>query len=206
MIVKLLNNSDNFPRISIESTSGSTDHRLGQMSSTYLTRETLKITVWCVRDQLCTIKTTATEDITFATATDVYDLANAPVSNISLVTGTFSGTPDHTFVNGTDYERNDEDGDGFWESIRWLGVDLPDNITDFYVSYNRKSGGLELARIIGMDIWSYIRQNWRLNWTEHVAFNPKLISSVPVTFDSELGLYRYELSVQFSLFNSTEEI
>ena len=204
--MKLLNDSDNFPRISIESTSASTDHRLGQTSSTYLTKETLKISVWCVRDQLCTVKSTASESITFTTGTDVYDVANAPFTAISLVTGELLGVPGHTFINGTDYERNDEDGDGFWESIKWLGVETPDNGTNFAVSYNRKTGALELARIIAMDVWSYIRQNWRTGWGEHIAFNPRLLSSVPITFDSELGIFRWEMSIQFSLFNSTEEV
>lgn len=206
MIMKLLNDKNNFPRISIESTATSTDHRLGQMSTNYLTRETVKITVWTVRDLLCTVETTLDETIPVVTGNSVYDLVNVPISNISLVTGTLLGTPGTTFVNDTDYERNDEDGDGFWESIKWLGADEPDDPSDFYVSYNRKAANIELVRIIGQDIWSYIRQNWRTGWAEHIAFNPKLLSSVPVMFDEEIGVYRWELSIQFSLFDSTEEV
>lgn len=206
MIVKLIKNSSNFPRISIESVSQSTDHRLGQMSDSYLMRETVKITCWTVRNLVCVIKSTDSEAQTFATGISVYELDNLPFSAISLVTGTLSGAPDHTFVLGTDYQAKDDDGDGFNESIEWLGEDLPDDATDFSVTYNRKSAGLELVRIMSQDLNKYFRKNWRLNWTEHAAFNYKLLSSVPVTLEEEGGLYRWEMTAQFSLFDSTEEV
>ena len=206
IIVKIIKNSSNFPRISIESVSQSADHRLGQMSDSYLMRETVRITCWVPRNLVCIIKSTSAEAQTYATGTSVYELDNLPFSAISLVTGTFSGTPAHTFMLGTDYQAKDNDGDGFNESIEFLSADLPDDATDFHVTYNRKSAGLELVRIMSQDLNKYFRQNWRLNWSEHTAFNYKLLSSTPVSIEEELGLYRWEMTAQFSLFDSTESV
>ena len=203
-IVKLIKNVNNFPRISIESVSQSSDHRLGQMSDSYLMRETVRITCFTVRDLVCVIKSTDAEAQTYATGTTIYELNNLPFSAISLVTGTFSGTPSHTFISGTDYQAKIDEG--FNQSIEWLGADLPDDATDFHITYNRKAAGLELTRISILDINKYFRQNWRTNWSENVAFNYKLLSSVPVTLEEELGLYRWEMTAQFSLFDSTESV
>lgn len=205
-IVKIIKNKNNFPRISIESVSQSADHRLGQMSDSYLMREIVRITCWTVRDLVCAIKNTSAEAQTYAIGTNIYELDNLPFSAISLVTGTFSGTPAHTFILDTDYQAKDNDGDGFNESIEWLGADLPDDATDFHVTYNRKAAGLELTRISILDINKYFRQNWRTNWSENVAFNYKLLSSTPVSIEEELGLYRWEMTAQFSLFDSTESV
>lgn len=203
MLSKLMKNKNNFPRISIESVSQSSDYRLGQMSDSYLMRETVKITCYSVRDLICDISTTSDESILFDSLEDVYELDNLPFSNISMVTGLFSGIA-HTFVNGTDYEKYDSDGDGFFDSIKWLGVDEPD--ATFSVNYNRKGTGAEIVRIIAQNINEFFRKNWRLGFSENKIFNYKLLSFNPVDFEEEGGLYRFEMTVQFSLFDSLETV
>ncbi|AGM11356.1 baseplate J-like protein [Halogranum tailed virus 1] len=85
------------------------------------------------------------EDHTFSTGTDVYQLDKGMESDdeddegITEVTGTLSGTPDHTFVEDTDYQEwNSVAGDTSepHDSIDWsLAGDDPDDGTDFYVDY-----------------------------------------------------------------------
>lgn len=202
MITKLMNNKNNFPRISVESISQSADYRLGQMSDSYLMKETLKITCYTVRDLVCSIKIISDESHTFNTGSTIYELDNLPFTDVSMITGILRGLP-HTFIKNTDYQVKDSDYDGLRDSVEWLG-DMPDDATDFLVSYNRKSTGIEIVRLMSQNINEYIRKNWRLNWTENKAFNYKLISSMPITFDDDLGLYRWEMVVQFSTFNGLE--
>ena len=205
MIAKLMENKNNFPRISVESAPSSSDHRLGQMSDSYLMRETLKVTCFSVRDLICTIKSTTDESNTYDPLVDIYSLDNLPLSDISLVTGTLSGSA-HTFVKNTDYIKYDSDNDGFIDSIKWLGVDEPDTGTAFLTSYNRKGTAAEIVRIMAQNINEYFRKNWRLNWTENVAFNYKLIASAPIEFENDSGLYRWEMTIQFNTFNGLEEV
>ena len=122
-----------------------------------------------------------------------------------MITGLLSGIA-HTFVNGTDYEKFDSDLDGFHDSIKWLGVDEPDNATNFEVSYNQKGTAQEIIRIMAQNINEFFRKNWRLNFPEHKIFNYKLIASSPITFEEDAGLYRYEMTVQFSTFNGLETV
>lgn len=203
MLSKLMKSKSNFPRISIESVSQSSDHRMGQQSSSYLMKETVKITCYSVRDLICNISTTSGESILYDPLVDVYELDNLPFSNISMVTGLFSGIM-HTFVNGTDYEKYDSDGDGFFDSIKWLGVDEPDGT--FSVNYNRKGTGAEVVRVMAQNINEFFRKNWRINFPEHKIFNYRLLSFNPIDFEEESGLYRFELTVQFSSFDGMESV
>jgi hypothetical protein len=50
------------------------------------------------------------------------------------VVGTLNGTEDHEFVEGTDFNELDDDGDGHFDSIDWsVGGDSPDDSTDFLI-------------------------------------------------------------------------
>jgi hypothetical protein len=77
------------------------------------------------------------EPITFSTGTDVYGIDKQMQNDgITEVTGTLSGTSGHTFVEDTDYQESDTDGDGLDDSIDWsLSGDTPDDGTDFFVDY-----------------------------------------------------------------------
>ena len=156
----------------------------------------LKINIWTTRDLVLTVNDTSTEEHTYLTSTTKYELTNLPASVISLVTGTLSGIPGHTFTKGTDYQLMDNDADGFNDSIEWLTNDLPDNGTTIYISYQRKSSADELCRIIAHDINKYLRENWRL-WNERVVWSYKKTGATPVTFDQDLGVYRFELTCSF---------
>jgi hypothetical protein len=129
----------------------STESEVGMSCSDHVENINLKITVWTVRDLICDIVSTDGETHAYATGTDEYELTNLPTSNISLVTGTLSGVP-HTFTKGTDYQLVDNDLDGQFDSVEWLGVDLPDNGTNFAVSYQRKASADELCRFIAYEI------------------------------------------------------
>lgn len=199
-IVKLLSNKQNFPRISIESITHNTVEDMGMDDSSQIEIVTLKITVWTVTDLLCNIKSTTVEEHTYLTGTDKYILTNLPTSNISLVTGTLASAPGYTFVKGTDYQLIDDDSDGFYDTIEWLGADEPDNTTTIYISYQRKAAGDELCRFIAQEINEYLRDNWR-GWTERIVWGYRKTGGTPIDFDSEIGVWRYELTVSFEGIN-----
>ena len=203
-IMKLLNDKNNFPRISCESVSHTTDSEMGMSCTEHLENINLKITVWSVRDLICTIKSTTDETHTYTTGTDIYELTNLPTSNISMVTGTLSGIP-HTFLKGTDYRLIDDDSDGYYDSAEWLGVTLPDNGTDFAVNYQRKASSDELCRFIAYEINEYLRDNWRL-WSERIVWNYRKMGGTPVDFDSDIGVYKYELTCSFQGINMGDSI
>ena len=204
MITKLLNNKNNFPRVSVESVSRSTINEIGMDSTDHLETETLKITVWSVRDLICIIDSTVGEEHTFDSSINIYSLLNLPISTITLVTGIFNGNL-HTFIKNTDYKIKDNNNDGLFDSIEWLNGNKPDNGTIFEVSYNRKSSTNELVRLIAQEINKYLRDNWR-DWSEKNLWNYRLISYQPINFDEEIGIYRFEIQVQFTGINIGEYI
>ena len=199
-IVKLLNNKNNFPRISCESITHNTVEDIGMELSDQIETATLKIAVWTVTDLICNVKSTSAEEHTYLTGTSKYLLSNLPTSNISLVTGTLATVSDHTFVKGTDYQLIDNTSDGFYDTIEWLGEDEPDNSTTIYVSYQRKAAGDELCRFIAQEINEYLRDNWR-DWTEKIVWNYRKTGGNPIDFDTEIGVHRYELSISFEGIN-----
>ena len=85
MLVKLLNNKNNFPRISIESLSHSTQEEMGMEDPNHLENDTLKINIWSVRDLVCTVKSTVNETIVYDAAETTYPLTNLPTSEITAV-------------------------------------------------------------------------------------------------------------------------
>jgi len=197
LIVKLLGNVNNFPRISVESFASNSVEEMGMADPNHLQNDTIKINIWSVRDLVCAVKSTANEAITYDAAETTYALANLPTSEITEVT---DGVP-VVFVKGTDYRLIDDDGDGFYDSIEWLGVDTPVDTTDFYVDYKRSATASELVRLLAQDVNAYLR-TWR-DWTD-VLWSYKLISSAPVPYDEQYGIFRYEMVVQFSGINIGE--
>lgn len=200
MLKKLLGNVNNFPRISVESLSHSTVEEMGMQDPNHLENDTLKINVWSVRDLVCTVKSTANETIVYDELVDTYALANLPTSEITEVTDDVPTT----FIKGTDYQLIDNDSDGFFDSIEWLGADTPANGADFYVDYKRSASSSELVRIIAQDVNAYLR-TWR-DWSEKIIWSYKLVSSVPVPYDEQYGIFRYEMVVQFSGINIGETV
>lgn len=71
-----------------------------------------------------------TDTITFVSGTSLYDLSRTKVKEITEVKGILGGLV-HTFVDGTDYQLT---GD----QIEWLGVDEPDDSTEFDVTFIAK--------------------------------------------------------------------
>lgn len=200
LITELLKDKNNFPRISVESMPKSTVEEMGMEDESHLEMGNLKITVWCVRNLICTIKSTTDETIVFDVAEDTYALINLPTSEIVAVTDDVPTT----FIRGIDYELIDDDNDGFYDSIKWLGVDEPADTADFYVDYKRYATGAELARIIAQDVNAYLR-TWR-DWSENIVWSYRLISSVPIPFDERIGISRYEMVVQFNGINIGETV
>lgn len=194
-IVKLLSNKNNFPRVSVESMTFATDSDIGMMCTEQVENMNLKITIWSVRDLICDITSTTAEVHTYTTGTDEYELTDLPTSNISLITGMLSSTP-YTFTKGTDYQLVDDDLDGQFDSVGWLGVNLPDNGTDFSVSYQRRASTDELCRFIGYEINKYLRDNWRL-WSERIVWSYRKTGATPIDFDENIGVFKFELTCSF---------
>jgi len=198
-IEKILKNKNNFPRVSVETLSHSSINEVGMSCTNYEELATLKISVWTVRDLVCTVKTTTVETHTFTSGTTVYSLDNLPVSDIVEV---YDNT--RIFIKNTDYHLIDNDSDGIFDSIEWL-QDTPSNGEDFMVSYVRKASGSELARIIAQDIHSYLGKNWR-SWDERKIWSYTLVSSMPIPFDEPISIYRYEMQVRFNGIDIGQEI
>lgn len=201
-IIDLLKNKHNFPRISVESMDESTISRLGMSSLQYHELVQLSISVWSPPNLTCQVANVATEDHTYALATDYYELDNQPVS---IIGAAIDGTKDagaYSFTRGTDYELADNNHDGFFDSVHWLGVNEPDDVTDFTVAYNRKASGDELCRLIAKDVHNYIRENW-ITWvaTDQELKNYKVISSRPVTFNPTQNVNRFEMFITFTGIN-----
>ena len=197
MITTLLSDKNNFPRISIESLPCATIEEMGMEDPSHLQNVSLNISVWSVRDLICTIQSTVDETIVYDELITTYDLINLPASGIVEVTDAAT-----TFVKGTDYQLIDDDGDGFYDSIEWLGVDTPANGADFFVDYRRSATGAELVRIIAQNIDTYLR-TWR-GWSEKIILEYKLLSSNPVPYDENIGVFRYEMIVQLNGINLGE--
>lgn len=201
-IIDLLKNKHNFPRVSVETMDGSTISRLGMGSLQYHELAQLSINVWSPPNLTCVVSSTSGEDHTFVTGTDDYELDNLPASILgNAIDGTMTGGA-HSFVKGTDYELIDANYDGLYDSVHWLGIDLPDNGTTFTCAYNRKASGEELCRIIAMDVHNYIRTNW-IDWVsaDQELKNYKVISSRPVAFNPTQNVHRFEIFVSFTGIN-----
>jgi len=199
MLVKLLKNVNNFPRISCESLSHSTQEEMGMGDPNHIENDTLKINIWGVRDLVCTVKSTTNETIVYDAAETTYALTNLPTSEITVIDDGVT-----TFIKGTDYQLIDDDSDGFYDSIEWLGEDTPTDTADFYVDYKRSAAGSELVRILAQDINVYLR-TWR-DWSEHIIWSYKLLSSAPIPFDEQFGIFRHEITVQFTGINIGEVV
>lgn len=201
-ITSLLANKHNFPRISVETMDQSTIKRLGMQSTAHHDLVQLSINVWTPPNLTCEVSNTATEDHVYASGTDVYEIDNIPAS---IIGATIDGTKDAgawSFDRGTDYQLIDNDYDGLYDSVEWLGVDEPDDTTTFTIAYNRKASGEELCRIIAQDIDKYIRENW-ITWaaSDHELYYYKVTSSRPVKLDNYQNINRYETFCTFSGIN-----
>lgn len=206
-ITDLLKNKHNFPRISVESMDNSTLRWLGMGSTDQHGIVQLGINVWCPQNLTCEVASTASEDHVYATGTSTYGLDNVPVSILgAAIDGTKTGGA-FSFTRGSDYELIDDDYDGLYDSVKWLGVNIPDDATTFTCAYNRKATGAELCRIIAGDVNKYIRENW-LAWlaTDHELKNYKVVSSRPVKLDEMQTVNRYEMYVTFTGLNIGESI
>jgi len=78
-----------------------------------------------------------TQTVTFEDQTSTYNIDESMVDDgIQKVEGTRSGNS-HTFVEGTDFDEWDSDGNGRPEGIDWsIGGDEPDDDTQFTVTYD----------------------------------------------------------------------
>ena len=132
--------------------------------------------------------------------TTKYELSNLPVSVISLVE---SGI--NTFIKGTDYQLMDNDSNGYYDTIEWLGASTPVDGAAFEVSYQRKASADELCRFIAYEINEYLRDNWRL-WNERIVWDYKKTGGTPIDFDSDIGVFKYELTVSFQGINVGDSI
>ena len=197
-IMKLLNNKNNFPRVSVEQKDLSTIKHLGIRSTLYHDLVQIIINVWTPIDLICEITNISSEDHTYNTGTQVYSLDNLPVSVIGSTIDGFAGGIPYSFTVGTDYNLVDSNYDGLYDSIEWLGATSPDDGTTFTCGYARKAAGEELVRIIGQEIDVFIRENW-LIWMDqdHELKNYNVTGSHPVDTDIDININRYEIVCTF---------
>lgn len=196
---KLINDTSNFPLISVESMGTNTLQQMGTDTDEVEDKLSLLINVWCVRKDFKDVISTTDESHTFATGTDEYTLTNIPASSISSVTGTLSSVA-HTFVKDTDYQIYDNDGDGLYDSIQWLGVDTPDNSTTFLVTYARILEGQDLANYIALEAHIYLRDNWKDDLAP-ILYNYVRSGWESPKFEQGIGLFRKELKCDFKGLN-----
>lgn len=196
-ITTLLNNKNNFPRISVETLSQPGSGEIGMGCNEHEQIVSLKITIYTVRDLICTIKNIIDETIPY-TGSDIYELLNLPLSDIVSVREGVT-----TFIKNVDYQVKDNDNDGMRDSIEWLLGDRP--VTNFDVTYKRSATGAELVRIIATDINKYLRDNWK-NWSDRKFWNYQLTAANPIDFDEHIGISRYEMTVEFHGINIGDEI
>jgi hypothetical protein len=199
----LMKNKNNFPRISVETLNQPTTEDIGMGSSDQVQTASLKIIAWSIRDLVCTINTEIDESHTYNTSTNIYELNSLPFSDITFITG-IKGSLPYTFIKNIDYQIKDNDGDGFRDSVEWI-ADTPDNSTNFLINYKRNATGLELCRIISQNINTYLRNNWR-EWEDRKFWGYKLINSTPIDFDENIGVSRYEMTIQMEGINIGDEI
>jgi len=64
------------------------------------------------------------------------------VGSINFVSGTVSGSS-YNFTEGTDYDEQDADGDGYTDSIEWLSGTTPDDDTVFTVDMSVQTDVIE---------------------------------------------------------------
>lgn len=197
-IAELLKNKNQFPRISVELMDDSTIKRLGMASTQYHENIQLSINIWVTPNLMCEVGNTASESNTYLSGTNIYELNNLPVSILgATIDGTLGGNV-HSFDRGTDYELIDNDGDGLYDSISWLGADLPDDGTAFTCAYNRRASGEELCRMIGKNIHNYIKENWLIWWQSDKFLNYyRVTSSKIIKLDSYEEIFRYEIFCNF---------
>lgn len=197
-LTSLLKNKNNFPRISIESMDTSHIGRLGMQSTQYKEKVQLSINIYSVPNLTCQIHNVASEDHTYNTGTDYYELNDLPVSILgNAIDGTAGGLP-YSFTKGTDYELVDNDYDGINDGVSWIG-DTPDDGTNFTCAYNRKASSDELVRVMGNDITNYIKNNWQSWFNEDKFINYfNITSSRPIKLDEYEQINRYEIFCIFT--------
>ena len=198
LVEKLIGNKANFPRISVEPMASNSIQQIGVNTTELEEAVSLLINVWCVKDDPLDVLNTVAESHTFDDTEDIYALINIPASKITAVTGTVSGNA-YTFAS-TDYTILDNDSDGMYESIQWLGLNDPDDATAFLVTYARVAEGIELAKYVGLQVHQYLRDNWQDDLVPYIH-NYKKIAGRPVTFEQSIGVYRYELQIGFTGIN-----
>jgi hypothetical protein len=197
-ITDLLKNRNNFPRISVTSTDSSQIKRMGMRSTLRHDLAQIVINIYSPPNLTCEILNVASEDHTYTTGTDTYDIDHTPVS---IIGATIDGTKDAgvwSFDRGVDYELSDSNYTGRWDSVKWLGVDLPDDGTDFTIAYNRRATGNVLCRIIAKDVDDYIRENWQ-SWfdVDHLLTYYTVTSNRQVELDAYTNICRHEIYCTF---------
>ena len=195
MLMKLIANKNNFPRISIEQGNISTLDEIGFECTDMEEIVTLTVNIWTMRELLCEVSRTTDETHTYIDGTSVYALANLPASNIVSIL---------PYIKNTDYKLIDNDQDGFYDSVEWIGAHPADGI-NFDVTYTRDASADELVRIIANDIHKYLRENWR-EWTGLPLYEYSVGSNRPIPYDENINVHRRELEVRFKGINIGEMI
>lgn len=202
LVKNMLGEKNNFPRIGIWTLPESTLEKLAMDDTENYDLMRFQGEVVTVKKLVCTTVSTTDESHVFSTGTNDYLLSNAPVTHITSVTGTLSGSP-YTFGLDVDYSLVDSDDDMHSDTIRWLDHDKPDNGTTFYVDYERNEHGWELAHHIVRDIKKALRENWETNTLLEGLYNPRFMMQ-PVDIDEDIGIFRYQIEIQFEGINLGE--
>jgi len=203
LLSAMINNENNFPRISVTRMDTSSKGDIGVGGTETEDSVTLLVNAYAIKNKLCTVKTVTDESHTFASGTDKYALDETPATNITEVTGTLSASP-HTFVLDTDYQLIDDDSDGRFDTIDWSPAgDNPDDATAFLVDYVRKLEGDTLAEYLVGDVNIFLRDYWRTH-TVPTLFDYTNIRISPVMDEISGRIKRCEIQIRFTGVNISD--
>lgn len=201
LLEAIVNNENNFPRISVTRMDTSSMGDIGMGGTETEDSVTLFVNAYTIKTKpLITVNTVTNESHTFASGTDKYALDETPATGITEVTGTLSSAA-HTFVETTDYLLIDNDSDGRFDSIDWSpGGDDPDDTTDFYVDYVRKLEGDTLSEYLVGSVNIFLRDYWR-TYTVPTLFDYLNVRTSQALDEIGGRIKRCELQIKFTGIN-----
>jgi len=204
LLEAIVNNENNFPRISVTRMDTSSMGDIGIGGTETEDTVTLLINAYTIKTKpLLAVNTVSNESHTFAAGTDEYALDETPVTGITEVTGTLSSAA-HTFVETTDYLLIDNDSDGRYDSIDWgQGGDTPDDTTDFDVDYVRKLEGDTLAEYLVGSVNIFLRDYWRTH-TVPTLFDYQNVRISSVLDEIGGRIKRCEIQIKFTGINISD--
>jgi len=194
-----------FPRMGITILTENGE-RMGINDDTTLSDITFQVDIVAKKDQVYTL--TVTDEAVGNIATGLsFDYVPGTVTSISH-DGTPFGTV--TAVNTDADFTSPSAGTVQWSkstgNLNFATADISSYTGQAITStYTYGLEGKKAVQYIARDVIEQFRGSWRNDTTMTGLFYPELISSNPLPFDEELGIFRYMLEYHIKGFNAGEE-